>query len=360
MKVSIFGFVFLFALGLFAQNAEPRDPLTGRTITVERSRDDAQYLLRQADQHWQQFDVEETLFALENAVNQNPQNVHALMRRARFHDMIGNQTEAAEDRRRANMVNPYALDLYDHDRSGHLSNIMAPANPQLDEEVGLQNRLNYYLDRFEDAYAEPDADHTRIEMITEAAEDLISGDAERAIALIDGLLIQHSEDALLHDLHGVALMEAGRYEDARVAFSQATELEPEFELAWINLGRADYLAGEYQAAVDHFNEGLRLDPLLAKGYFLRANAYGQLGNTTAALADYDRTVELRGRTYGAALLNRGLLKSRTGDFQSALDDVNLVIEQYPQRADLRLLRGNLYLINGWPIYALEDYNRALR
>ncbi|MFT5384362.1 MAG: tetratricopeptide (TPR) repeat protein, partial [Saprospiraceae bacterium] len=66
-----------------------------------------------------------------------------------------------------------------------------------------------------------------------------------------------------------------------------------------------------------------------------------------------------GKTYMEAFLNRGLTKKMLGDFNGAITDLDLSIEEYPESPSLRKSRGNLYLIFGLHRKAIDDYTRSI-
>lgn len=362
MKTSllIFPLVFLFAFTPSeAQNSEPRLFYSGRTNTADRTRDGEQFWLRQADLHWRNMDIEEAFFALENAIADDAQNVHALLRRANYHQALGNQAEAAADLRRARMNNPHAADLYDHDRSGHLTNILAHRPEASVLDLTDEHRLQYYRRLFETAYDGEQVDHYHTELIAEATENVFTGDPENALELLEEIVEAGGASALVYDLYGLIAYQGEDYETAHRNFSRALELRPDFELAWYNLARAETKLGNAPAARAAYDRAIEISPDMAKAYFGRALLRKRGGDLKGATADYDRVIELRGLDYVEATLNRGLTKSASGDYQGALDDLNSAIERYPERAELYKNRGNLNLMFGKHVYALHDYNRAL-
>jgi len=78
------------------------------------------------------------------------------------------------------------------------------------------------------------------------------------------------------------------------------------ETASFNLG-VDYInQGKYQDALKTFNETLKMNPDLYKGYYNRGLAYFNLGNSDEALADFNHAIELNSQ-YAEAYWGRGLV-----------------------------------------------------
>ena len=59
-------------------------------------------------------------------------------------------------------------------------------------------------------------------------------------------------------------------------------------------GRIEYKAGNYQSAINDFNETIRLWPKSYRAYEGRAAAYNGLGNYSQAAQDRKKAEELRG------------------------------------------------------------------
>jgi len=85
--------------------------------------------------------------------------------------------------------------------------------------------------------------------------------------------LRRYEDALevtpghLHALRGKAraLLELGRFEEARAAFERAIARDPDFGATYANRGILHDRMGEYQAAIADYERALALDPELAEG-----------------------------------------------------------------------------------------------
>ncbi len=74
--------------------------------------------------------------------------------------------------------------------------------------------------------------------------------------------------------------------------------------AW-EQGNAACLHGDFDLAIRHYTEALRLDPKCAKAYFSRGRAYETKGDQGKAVADYTAAIRLDPE-YAEAYCNRGL------------------------------------------------------
>jgi len=86
-----------------------------------------------------------------------------------------------------------------------------------------------------------------------------------------------SNSALLHYGHGWALQEGGRFEDARKAFSRALALRPVYPEAWLRLGFAHYIQGDYDGAIRGYEKLLAVAPENYEGHYFMALALMKRG-----------------------------------------------------------------------------------
>ena len=109
----------------------------------------------------------------------------------------------------------------------------------------------------------------------------------------------------------------------------------------------------------------RLDELIAKypdraaGFLSRALIYSRIGEHEAAVADYNRAIELDSQD-ARAYLNRGNAFRDLDDHEAALADYNRAIELDPEYTIAYNNRGNAYLRFQEHELAIADYEQALR
>ena len=69
-------------------------------------------------------------------------------------------------------------------------------------------------------------------------------------------------------------------------------LDPQYAFAYNNRGISHLNLGQFQRAIQDFDEALRLDPQYAQAYGIRALAYTYLGEDLEAQQDAERAIEL--------------------------------------------------------------------
>jgi tetratricopeptide (TPR) repeat protein len=102
---------------------------------------------------------------------------------------------------------------------------------------------------------------------------------------------QHNETV---QLKADVLLERGQYQLAIDYYLMAILQGPKVDAydAYNNRGRAYHGLGEYQGAIQDFDEAIRLPPPNADPYFNRGLAYDKLGNSTSAEQDLAKAKEL--------------------------------------------------------------------
>lgn len=99
---------------------------------------------------------------------------------------------------------------------------------------------------------------------------------------------RHSSEARLREIdarfkQGVAMLRAGRHEEAAVAFHRVLELSPRLSDAHVNLGFALLGMERIQAAHDFFLSAIELKPEQANAYYGLAMALEKLEDLPGAL-----------------------------------------------------------------------------
>jgi len=93
---------------------------------------------------------------------------------------------------------------------------------------------------------------------------------------------------------------------------------------WFDKAMADLREGQYRAAIESFDEAIRLKPDFALSYMNRGVAKGRLRLNEEAILDYSHSISLD-PSDACAYRNRGITKIRLEEFQQALKDLNTAI-----------------------------------
>jgi tetratricopeptide (TPR) repeat protein len=127
------------------------------------------------------------------------------------------------------------------------------------------------------------------------------------------------------------------------------------------------VAGDPEMAITNYSLAIDSNSLadsdLADALLNRALAHQQMGHTAEAVADYGRALKLTNLTNEqryTALYNRGLALQKAGERTAAIDDFTSSLYLEPNFAAAYLARGNALRESGQNLFALSDYDKALR
>ncbi|MBV9386554.1 MAG: serine protease [Chroococcidiopsidaceae cyanobacterium CP_BM_ER_R8_30] len=117
--------------------------------------------------------------------------------------------------------------------------------------------------------------------------------------------------------------------------------------------------GNSSAALEDYNQVIRLDPNYASAYFQRANIRYNNGDKPGALEDYSQTIHLN-PNYADAYFNRGIDRQTQGDKQGALEDFSQYIRLNPNDVFAYYNRGIIRRSLGDAHGTLEDFDQVVR
>ncbi len=158
------------------------------------------------------------------------------------------------------------------------------------------------------------------------AEALIdNGQYGACVELCNSIIRNHPENAAALNLKGFCLASLGRFEDAKPLFKLARLYLPNYPDIRYNLGKVLDDTGDLEGALEEYNETLKLD------------------------IDHRK-----------ALLCRGSVRLRRGEYKESLEDLNKLLAIEPDLAEGLRLRGACRLILGRPEDAERDFDLAVQ
>ena len=117
--------------------------------------------------------------------------------------------------------------------------------------------------------------------------------------------------------------------------------------------------GDYTAAIADYDEAIRLKPDNTFYFAYRGNSKAKLGDYAAAIADYDEAIRLK-PDKAAYFDNRANSKAKLGDYATAIADYDEAIRLKPDGAACFNNRGNSRYNLGDYVAAIADYDEAIR
>ena len=116
--------------------------------------------------------------------------------------------------------------------------------------------------------------------------------------------------------------------------------------------------GEYQKAIDQYNEFLEYRPEHVESIYNKGRAYEELGNFENALANYEKTLEIDPANVNA-MMSLGKHYFRNKNFEDAAFYFSKASEETKNNYQARYLAARAHHKSGNTNEALDAYNAAL-
>lgn len=151
----------------------------------------------------------------------------------------------------------------------------------------------------------------------------------------------------------------GNYDRAVNYFNEAIKADDKRADLYHDRARANLHLQKYAAAVADYTSALNLDKNFASARLDRAAAYYYLGDYSKAIADYDELIKADANNVDA-YFGRGLSYSKLKDYAPALADLNKVIQLNPHHTGAFEDIANAYLAQGKLTEAIDAYSQSIK
>lgn len=158
---------------------------------------------------------------------------------------------------------------------------------------------------------------------------------------------------------GNTCVEKGEYEKAISHFDETIRLNPNVISAYVNRGIAKAQLGEHEKAITDYSAALEFDPRNAGVFYNRGYSYRSLARTEEAIADFSEAIQIDPK-HLQAYNNRGGAQSDLGLNEEAITDFSEAIQIDPNNADLFNNRGAAKASGGKPEEGIADFDEAIR
>lgn len=168
-----------------------------------------------------------------------------------------------------------------------------------------------------------------------------------------------SEDSLIK--RGVHEFDRGNYEAAINYFNEALKKNPHNEKIYFNRGLAWYEMGTLDNAINDYSKALEINKVFIEAYYNRGITWHKKGNNNFAISDYTKALELNpGNSLKSGIyFNRAYAKLKKGEYEQAIDDYTKCIEIDPKKSELYYFRANVWYAKGNLDSAISDYTKAI-
>ncbi len=186
-----------------------------------------------------------------------------------------------------------------------------------------------------------------------------SDDSNTIIDKCTETLDKYKGFSLAYFKRGIAYRDIGNYEQAIRDYSEAIRLYPKFAYAY-NTRAVVYIdpRKNYSAAISDTTTAIRLKPDFDSAYYNRGLAYFSLKNYDSALADFTRVVQLKPGD-SDAYYYRGRIYYDQDNYSQAITNFSRAISLAPKEVESYRYRGICYFSQGDYQAAINDYTQAI-
>ncbi len=175
--------------------------------------------------------------------------------------------------------------------------------------------------------------------------------------LWNNTIAQYPNDFFGYVKRGLYYAANGKPEQAMQDYSKSIELNPNYDMAHVNLGLFYMEQRNFASALLHFDKAIALSGY-SGAHANRGLIYLNMSKETEALNDFNAAIE-GGYNDASVYYNRGLLYKMKGQRNEALADFNQAIALGMHHTMIFWDRGELLFQMGNNTQALEDINRCL-
>lgn len=185
----------------------------------------------------------------------------------------------------------------------------------------------------------------------------ILGEYKKSIDDVTSIIRMDPKIAWIYQLRAQSLHGMGRNEEALKDITRSINLGNKSSFVYFLRGTCHLENHEYKKTLVDCDRALSYDPSNTEALFLKGNVYERLGNTSMAIAQYDKAIATKKKS--AAYSLRAWTEYRAGNFAKALEDYNLHLSTFPKDDNAYLRRGDAYLALHHTSEAMQDYRRCL-
>ena len=193
----------------------------------------------------------------------------------------------------------------------------------------------------------------------EAMSHYLAGDWEAAEPHFVDLCVKYEKSTFVRLILGNIYYSLGKLDAAIEKYQEAVFVDPEFGLAYYQLGVCFYRKGHLNRALEAFRmvAGTKQNHAMASYYIGLINMY--LGKDEQAAEGFHRFKEQSPESM-IANLYLGQLKLKVKDYKGALGPLLELVERTPQFAEVHYMLGTVYFGMHDNTRAVQCFRRALQ
>ncbi len=181
-----------------------------------------------------------------------------------------------------------------------------------------------------------------------------------SLAFAGHSLAREARRKRVHELVGTAHAEAQakQLQAALDHLNEALALDPSFRVAWSDRAGVRVELNDVRGGLDDLEHALALDPDDAALWRMRGSVRYAHGDPKGAISDETHVLERNPRDV-VAFEARARARQLVSDWKGAIEDLSRLLELAPERGDVWALRGRIRREVGDIDAAIEDFTKAI-
>ncbi len=193
----------------------------------------------------------------------------------------------------------------------------------------------------------------------EAMRNYLLGNWDEARAGFESLLEKDRENHFIHFILGEILYAMGRLSDAVERYSRATELKPDFGVAFYKMGVCYYRMGKLEKSLQSFSTllGMKDQSHAMASYF-----YGIINLFLGNDEDAEKGFTLLSNESNESHISNfylALLKMKHQKYQESLTHLDELLKATPNLAEVHFMKGTVYMGMHRNLEAIASFRKAL-
>ena len=157
------------------------------------------------------------------------------------------------------------------------------------------------------------------------------GKLHQALSESNQMLERFPNSVALYNIAGASNVGLMLFDAAIDSYQQALRIKPDYADAYYNMGIALKNKGDLEAAIDSYQQALRIKPDYADAYYNMGIALKDKGDLEAAIDSYQQALRIK-PDYADAYNNMGIALKDKGDLEAAIDSYQQALRIKPDYA----------------------------
>ncbi|MCK5174840.1 MAG: tetratricopeptide repeat protein [Planctomycetes bacterium] len=178
------------------------------------------------------------------------------------------------------------------------------------------------------------------------------------LALFGRAVAVTKNNCTMHKCYGVALLEAGRFDEAEVNLTESLRIKPDYADGHESLGLLYHKQERFDEAIASYQEALRLGKRVKAITFRLAEVYADDDRFELAIDNYLKVLELQPDSVDTRF-KIGVLLFKQGKYDQAMDYFQYIVSERPGSGQTLYYIGQIRAWKGEFDRAIEDFDKAI-